>query len=201
MTLVFGALGAFVLVLAPPKYRLHGAVSCCAAAIHPMVGLATFALWLAVHRSARIVSHRSDETDDGADQVLAVELVAMGLSAGVPFDDAVEEASRHVSKSTADRLRTRLRRTRFNQADAESTDPIGRMFAIVTDAQKSGAPVLQQFDAVVEQARSDRDAALDERLQRLPVVMLFPLALLILPGFLLVAVVPAVVGGISRLGI
>jgi hypothetical protein len=31
--------------------------------------------------------------------------------------------------------------------------------------------------------------------------MLFPLALLILPGFLLVAVAPAVISGIARLGL
>jgi pilus assembly protein TadC len=75
------------------------------------------------------------------------------------------------------------------------------MFGIAVDSEVSGAAAVEQLGAVADQERRELEAALDRRLQRLPVAMLFPLALLILPGFLLVAVVPAVVGGIARLGI
>jgi hypothetical protein len=39
-----------------------------------------------------------------------------------------------------------------------------------------------------------------ERARRLPVRLLLPLALLILPGFVLLAVGPAVLQGLARLG-
>lgn len=201
MTMAFGVLAAALVVLAPRAHRVHWAASCCAAALHPMFGLSLFASWLAIHRSGLANTERADTAGEVDEQVLVVELVAMGLSAGVPFEDAVEESARHVSDVTANRLRACLRRSRFNHASTEPSDPIARMFAIVSESQDSGASAFQQLTAVVEQVRSDREAALDQRLERLPVAMLFPLALLILPGFLLVAVVPAVIGGISRLGI
>jgi pilus assembly protein TadC len=75
------------------------------------------------------------------------------------------------------------------------------MIRIARSAEASGAALAGQLGALAESELASDEAATEERLARLPIKMLFPLALLILPGFLLVAVAPAVISGIARLGL
>ena len=54
---------------------------------------------------------------------------------------------------------------------------------------------------LAREVRADEAAAEREKIERLPVKLLFPLAFLILPGFILVAVVPSIISGISELSL
>jgi pilus assembly protein TadC len=73
------------------------------------------------------------------------------------------------------------------------------MFFLAQASASSGAPLADELRRLSDHYRSLELTAERERLERLPVKMLFPLAFLILPGFLLVAVVPAVAGGLAKL--
>ena len=73
---------------------------------------------------------------------------------------------------------------------------------MMSEADRSattGAPLAVSLEAIAATMRSERASASRERMARLPIKLLFPLALLTLPGFVLMAVGPAVVSGLSRL--
>lgn len=68
-----------------------------------------------------------------------------------------------------------------------------RRLAVTLDrSERLGAPVSANLRWLAREVRSERRAAAEERAQRAPVLMLFPLVFLILPAFVLAAVVPAV---------
>jgi pilus assembly protein TadC len=62
-------------------------------------------------------------------------------------------------------------------------------------------PLAGQLNAMALDRRRAAAAASRERLARLPVKMLFPLAFLILPGFVLLTVVPPLMSGLSKLSL
>ena len=129
------------------------------------------------------------------DDVLLAELTALGLSAGLSFPASLEAAARHASGAGGDQVRRALR-TPGARGDA---GPATGLFALADRALLTGAPLLASVDGYAMSLRRDRRAAATERVRRLPVKLLFPLALLILPGFLLLTVGPAILAGLERL--
>lgn len=170
-------------------------------AAHPFLGLAASAGISVIDRVREIRKIRSTDRSERADEILAVELVAAGVSAGVSFDQAVEAAADQVGSQVGVRLRHGVRLLRHGEPPASGGSPAEEMLRIASDAESSGAAVSAQLTELAESEMARDETARSERLARLPVKMLFPLALLILPGFLLVAVAPAVIGGIARLGL
>ena len=128
------------------------------------------------------------------DDVLS-ELTALGLSAGLSFPASLEAAARHASGAGRDQVRRALRAPGA-RGDA---GPATGLFALADRALLTGAPLLASVDGYAMSLRRDRRAAATERVRRLPVKLLFPLALLILPGFLLLTVGPAFLAGLERL--
>ena len=59
-------------------------------------------------------------------------------------------------------------------------------------------PSLLSVSRSLRRERTERER---ERLARLPVKLLFPLSLLILPGFVLLVVGPSIVSGLSRVSL
>lgn len=137
---------------------------------------------------------RADDDDDA----LLAELAALGLTAGLTFPAAVEAATTTVPGKASDRLR-RAGRT----AGGRDDDPVGDpgLFVVARRALATGASLLP---AVTGYATALRDEERSRRLaaaRRLPVKLLFPLALLILPGFLILTIGPALLGSLERLGL
>jgi len=130
-----------------------------------------------------------------SDEVLLAELTALGLSAGLSFSAAVEAAADHVSEETGQSIRRTLRSQRVG------SDTGAPLFALADRALFTGAPLLASIEGYARSLRSDERSAATERARRLPVKLLFPLALLILPGFLLLTIGPAFLAGIARLGL
>jgi hypothetical protein len=127
---------------------------------------------------------------------LLAELTALGLSAGMSFTAAVQAASSHVSEETGRKV-ARVLRT-GERPDDETVAPL---FALADRAVVTGAPLLASIEGHASTMRREERSAAVERTRRLPVKLVFPLALLILPGFLLLTVGPAVLAGIDRLGL
>ncbi len=188
------------LVLKPPM-RALGIAFAGGLVIDPLVAIAApgcVVLFDRIRTMRRSKAHRSDVRED---EILAVELVAAGVSAGVSFDLAVDAAAVYVDGAVASNLVRYLRLVRHGHTPSDSTAVTAEMVRIAHAAESSGAAVAGQLTALADAERSSDEATTNERLARLPVKMLFPLALLILPGFLLVVVAPTVIGGIARLGI
>ncbi len=131
------------------------------------------------------------------DRLLLADLAAIGLSAGLTFSGALTAAAEHVSEETARSVRRGLRSGTGEGAQGAAKE----LFALADRALVTGAPLLASIDGYAHSLRRDERAAAVERARRLPVKLLFPLALLILPGFLLLTVAPAFLAGIERLGL
>ncbi|MEZ5176300.1 MAG: hypothetical protein R2823_08865 [Acidimicrobiia bacterium] len=180
-------------------YRTIVIPSIAVAGIHPALGLAWGASHLAVVRSRRIGSIRAAARDERCEQLLAIDLVASGVEAGVAFTNAVETAIAHLHDPVAGDLARRLRFTNRRIPEHRDDGPIDAMFDAAEVSSVTGGALANDLRELHRTEIERDDTAVEERLQRLPVKMLFPLALLILPGFLLTTVVPAVVAGVSRL--
>jgi tight adherence protein C len=144
-----------------------------------------------------LARRRARQAQRGDDRLLLADLTAIGLSAGLTFSGALTAAVDHVSEETARTVRRGLRSGDRNRVEGAAKE----LFALADRALVTGAPLLASIDGYAHSLRRDERAAAVERARRLPVKLLFPLALLILPGFLLLTVAPAFLAGIDRLGL
>lgn len=142
--------------------------------------------------------------DAGVDELAVAELVAVGLSAGLPFAAALATVEDDLGESSGWELRVLLRRLHAGgiaEVLEHHDGRLGRLALIAGRAQLTGAPVLAAIEAFIDEhldaERSRRLAAA----RRLPVQLALPLALLILPGFVLLVTAPAVFTTLARLGL
>jgi tight adherence protein C len=66
-----------------------------------------------------------------------------------------------------------------------------RLAVTLERSERLGTPVAGRLRDLAREVRADRAARSEERARRAPVAMLFPLVFLILPAFVIAAVVPA----------
>jgi tight adherence protein C len=178
-----GALGAAV-VMAPP------------------VGVAALAGTALVVVFRRIGGRRREAADAERDVVVLADLVALGLSAGLGLPEALREAARWVSPPLAAELRRVLRAVRSSGAAAALAGESGRaalLYRSVAAAVASGGPLVGVVEGFAAERRHAEHARSMEAARRLPVRLLVPLALLILPGFVVLAVGPALLDSLARL--
>lgn len=163
--------------------------------------VAAFLLALVVTLGARrfdLPMQRRVRPSRGDDPSLALaELTALGLSAGLSFPAAVRAAADRLPDEPAMAIRRRLR----SGIPTDTPEFADGLFALAVRADVTGAPLLPSIDGYARSLRRDARAQAVERARRLPMKLLFPLALLILPGFLLLTVAPAFLAGIDRLGL
>jgi tight adherence protein C len=132
------------------------------------------------------------------DEALLAELVELGLTAGLTFPAAVEAAAAAVPGDESARLR-RAGRIHADPGSEPSADP--GLFLVARRALATGASLAPAVSGYATALRNEERSRQLTAARRLPVKLLFPLALLILPGFLLLTVGPAVLGSLERLGL
>jgi tight adherence protein C len=130
-----------------------------------------------------------------------LDLVAISVTAGLTPRLALERASEVVSGPLAidlDQARRQValgapwRSALRDVATRAGLPDLRRLAVILERGERLGAPVATRLRALAREVRAERRAADEERARRAPVAMLFPLVFLILPAFVLAAVVPAV---------
>jgi Flp pilus assembly protein TadB len=168
-----------------------------AAVAAPVLGLAGYRL--PALQVARAATRRRLELDRAVPDVL--DLVAVSVTAGLSPRLALERAAGVVSGPMGTELMT-IR----NEVALGATWPSGlraaagrsgvqdlRRLAMVLDrSHRLGVPVADRLRELAREVRADRRSRREERARRAPVAMLFPLVFLILPAFVVAAVVPAV---------
>ncbi len=169
--------------------------------IHPLLGMAVGAGLFGAIRIRRITRTRTEHVNRRSEELLAADLVASGVQAGVSFDEAVVVASGFVSAPVASQMQGMARVQHHTTVIERGDSIVHEMFRLSARSAATGSPLQQGLRSLSEAERANDDAARLERLERLPVKLLFPLAFLILPGFLLVAVAPALVSGISKMSL
>lgn len=161
-----------------------------------------FFTW-AVVRFRRAAARARAERDREAAAIEAGELVALGLAGGFSVAAAHRAALDHCDESIRPDLALlcwRMARDGVVAGLDADTGPMAPGSAALVTATASGAPVLPALEAHLRQVHHARHMAAVEAMRRLPIRLLIPLTLLVLPGFVLVTVGPAVIDSLARLG-
>jgi hypothetical protein len=145
-----------------------------------------------------LVRHRPRSSSPTDDEAVLAELTALGLSAGLTFSAAANAAAASVPGEASARLHQAVRTGAG--LDAGTGDDQGLM-VVVHRALSTGAPLHPAVSGYATTLRNDERSRELTAARRLPVKLLFPLALLILPGFLILTIGPAVLGSLERLGL
>lgn len=137
-----------------------------------------------------------------SDPLLLPRLLSVALSAGLPLGAALTEAARLVpdpAGAEADRILRAARRSGLVAALIEHEDLLGGLPRHLARAHLTGTTMR---DAVRTHVREESDrirAASLTRARTLPTKLLVPLALLLLPGFVAIVVVPPLLEETSAL--
>ena len=141
---------------------------------------------------------RRDPVEHGGDDALLADLTVLGLSAGLTFPAAAEAAAGAVDGDASARL---LRSLRLRDAVDMNAAADPALMVVARRALSTGAPLIPAVSAFAARLRDEERSRQLTAARRLPVKLLFPLALLILPGFLILTIGPAVLGSLERLGL
>lgn len=200
----FGLLAGEAMRLWRPNLAWSAGLTVAAAAWQPLLAMPCGAVYAMVRWRRRLAGRRVAAAGAERDVAVLGELTALGLSAGLTFPAALERAASEV----ADELRTEvydvLRRSRREGSAGVMATAAGRaqrLYVLAGRASLTGAPVSGAVQAFVDERRNEERLNVLESARKLPVRLMFPLALLILPGFMVLIVGPAVAGVLGRLGL
>lgn len=198
MTLIALAMIGYLIV--PSRWTLAlGVVGAITVMIHPLLGVVMLGSGIAVHQARRIRSEREVKSSTDNDSMLAVELVGLGVVSGLPFRNAASLTAIQVEGPVAEEITQALRSLAIGQQPSIEMSDIQAMFSAAAASEAAGMPLAGTLTAMAANRRRSAATASRERLAKLPVKMLFPLAFLILPGFVLLTVVPPLISGLSNL--
>jgi Flp pilus assembly protein TadB len=187
-----GLLGLTMVVWVPPGPWLLAA-----AAIVPLVGL------VGPRALAHVADRRGDPGTSGADVALAADLVVAGLAAGVPLMIAVRAAGEAIGGPIGAVLAEASHRhgvgadptaTLAGLTGAPATARLGRALLRASESGMSPVHVLQ---AAADGERGRRRTDRVSRARAAGSLAALPVGVFFLPAFVLVAVVPVVVGALS----
>lgn len=149
-----------------------------------------------------LATRRRQEAQAQEDLAAMCDLAVIGLAGGMGINAALQTAMRHVGPALASEVGAVIRQAQVvGSASAfMNADGIGeRLYRVVGMAVATGQPLSDSVARLADDINAEQATQRLEALRRLPVAMLFPLTLLILPGFLLLTIAPAVLDAFSRL--
>jgi tight adherence protein C len=155
------------------------------------------------------VRHRQRRRIEQAVEALpdAIELVVLAIRSGLSPSSAIEAITDQVAlplRNTFAEVNHRLHRGQ-RLADAlevflEQLGPPAAAFAdALATADRYGLPIEPVLDRLVIDVRTERRRSAERHARTLPVKLSFPLVVCTLPSFVLLAIVPAVMGALSTL--
>jgi hypothetical protein len=167
-----------------------------------MTGALVAAAMILVAGSPRLRFRRRRSQPGAGDLIVLATLVSLGLDAGMTPGAAMAWARPYLHPALADGVAAVSRRAHLEglAVGLRSAGGFGSdLFASLARAVETGAalaPVLDNHQAgLAAEARAQAEA----RVRRLPVKLVFPLALLMLPGLVLMVSGPALIDVFGRL--
>ncbi|MEN8114446.1 MAG: hypothetical protein ABFS21_08650 [Actinomycetota bacterium] len=185
---------AFVIAATTDRRAWAFAVATAVVLTAPAPGLSAAAVFGVAWAIRRLSRRRSEPPDEA----LVADVIALGLNAGLSFPAAAGAAAESVPGETASNLMRSIRQ-RYDASHDPNED--SGLYVVARRALATGAPLLPAVSGYASSLRGEERARRLAAARRLPVKLLFPLALLILPGFLLLTVGPAILGSLERLGL
>lgn len=155
-------------------------------------GLVAAVVATGVHRAGRARPLRPGP----ADMVGVARILAVAVAGGTNLVGGFELASRLAAPGARPEIDGLLRRARTQGLAVALASSTGRLSPLATRlarAQLTGASLGPVLDAFIANTEEEERARVLERIRTLPVRLIIPLALLLLPGFVLVVVAPGVV--------
>ena len=136
-----------------------------------------------------------------------VGLIRMGVVAGLPVGNALEEAAARGQGPVSMALREALDRSDRGAPLAQEVDGLrsllgepGRpLISALIGSLRLGAPIGSALEAAAVDLRATARRRAETRARKVPVLMLFPLALCVMPAFILLSVVPMVLDALGNL--
>lgn len=139
-----------------------------------------------------------------------LDILAMGVGAGLAFDLAFEVYVKRVSGVLADESRRALslwktgvvsrRDALLQMAERTATPEVRRFSDLVVQAIELGAPLAKVLADLAGEMRKKHRADAEERIAKAPVKMLVPTGVLILPAMLIVVMGPVLLELMSEMG-
>jgi tight adherence protein C len=150
---------------------------------------------VAIERRAKARVNQIDR-----DMAELVDLLIVTIEAGVGFSGALQHAAGRVTGPLGDELRLTTQETRMGLSTTESLSnmmarvdsPSMRSFVrSVLQGEQLGVSIGQIMRNLASEMRKRRRAIAEERAQKAPIKMLFPLVFLIFPSLFIVLLYPA----------
>jgi tight adherence protein C len=193
---------AWVLALAP--MAAIAAIATIAGFVAAGAAAGACAVELARRRYRRAFVHRRAIAAALPD---AIEFLVLLVHAGLSPTQAVLDAAQRAPLATRAGFAATAHRLQRGQGLAEAlsglVDELGPAARPIADgiaaAERYGLPLAPLLDTLSHQAHASRRRLAEAEARRLPVRLSFPLVVCTLPSFVLLAVVPAVMGTISSL--
>ncbi len=160
------------------------------------------AVLIVLQRPRRLRLRRWRPRASSGDLMALATLVALGLDAGMTPAAAISWARPYAHPALAAAVTTLTRRAQLDglAGGLRSVTGLGAdLFAALARAVETGAALGPVLGAFQEQVQAEARAAAEARLRRLPVKLVFPLALLMLPGLVLIVSGPALIDLFGRL--
>ncbi len=196
--------GVVMLAVVDAPWRLVAmSMAGIAVAVHAPLLAVLFVVLAAVHalrhrlRLAAARDHRK-KADLGA----LCDLTAIALTGGLGLQPALAIAACHVGGDVEEEIEGLLRRGRIvgiATAMAAAEGAGSRLYRIIGRAARSGSPLREPIARLADDIESELETDELARVRRLPITMLFPLTMLILPGFMLLAIAPSILDAFDRL--
>ena len=126
----------------------------------------------------------------------AVDILTIYVSAGVPFDAAIEDAApklEHICKPVSEELQTLSKELRMTQSRAGAFDaflhradspPVREFVAIVKQADADGTPMSAALTKLSETLRKERVLEADRKAAKIPILLVGPQMTFAFPAFL-----------------
>lgn len=138
-----------------------------------------------------------------------IDLLVVAVEAGLGFGAAIQAASERLTGPLGAEMRLMLQEQRMGLTVTEGlknvlarveTPSLRSFVRSVVQGEQLGISIGQVLRSVADEMRKRRKAAAEERAQKAPIKMLFPLIFLIFPAMFIVLLGPAIFAFLEALG-
>ncbi len=167
-----------------------------------MTGALVAAAVILLAGSPRFRLRRRQPPPSAGDLIVLALLVSLGLDAGMTPGSAIAWARPYLHPALASGVTAVTRRAHLDGLAAGLRSAVGfgsDLFVSLARAVETGAALAPVLDAYQQGLAADVRADAETHLRRLPVKLVFPLALLMLPGLVLMVSGPALIDVFGRL--
>jgi tight adherence protein C len=166
-----------------------------------MIVIAAFVGWIL---PLTIVQRQARQRIDTVDRSLPdlIDLLCVMIEAGLSFPSALRMASEQFGPPLSDELRLTLQEQTMglsveealgHMADRADTPAMRAFVRAMSQGEKMGISTGQIMRNLAGEMRNRRRARAEEKAQKTPVLMLFPLVFLIFPAMFIILMTPAVI--------